>query len=443
MHDALKIAVIGGGSTYTPELIEGLLDSVLPIREVALVDPDLWKLEIVGRLAQRMAASAARPFPVTLTETRGPALDGADVVITQLRVGGMAARILDETIPQRYGVIGQETTGPGGFAKALRTIPVILDIAREMAERCPDAWLVNFTNPSGIITEALRLHGHSRYVGLCNFPLTLKMNAAKALEVAPEQVELAYFGLNHLSWARVLVAGEDRTATVLAQMLADPAWHTLSGYAFAPEVLQRLGMIPNGYLRYYYDAEAMVREQHAAKRTRGAVVHDIEEHLLACYADTRLCRKPLELQQRGGAWYSTAAVRLLDDLLGTGDGVHVLNVPNGQAIPFLPAEVIVEVPARVTHGRITNEPLLSMAGDTPLLAGHPVPPDVPELLRRVKTYELAVAHAAVTGSRADALAALAAHPLLDDRPEIAAPLLDDLLAAHQPYLPQYALANAG
>lgn len=434
MHP-LKIAVIGGGSTYTPELVEGLLQGEMPVREIALHDIDPHKLAIVGGLAQRMARAAAAPACITLTTERAAALDGADAVVTQIRVGGMAARVLDERIPLRHGLVGQETTGPGGFAKALRTIPVILDINREMAARCPDAWLINFTNPSGLVTEALRLHGRGKFVGLCNYPLTLKMQAARALSVDESRVELAYFGLNHLSWTRVLVDSVDRTDELLDIMLTTPEFRALSGYAFDPDRLRALGMVPSGYLRYYYDTDKMVEELRAAPQTRGERVQQVEATLLQQYADKGLNEKPAGLQERGGAWYSTAAVRLIRDLQGNSGQTHVLNVPNRSAMPFLPPEVIVEVPARVGDDRIDSRPLVSADGAR--VAGHPIPTDVIELIRRVKTYELRAVNAAMTGSREDAMAALRAHPLLDGRHAKIPELLEDLLQAHRQYLPAF------
>ena len=436
MHP-LKIAVIGGGSTYTPELIEGFLLGDLPVREIALMDPDLWRLEIVGGLAQRMTAAAGHPLTLTLTDDRGVALDGADAVITQLRVGGQAARILDERIPLRYGLVGQETTGPGGFAKALRTIPVILDINREMAERCPDAWLVNFTNPSGLVSEALRLYGRGRWLGLCNYPLTLKMNIARAMEIMEDRVTLDYFGLNHLSWARVRVDGKDRTGDLIEIMIAKPEFHELSGFAFAPERLRKLGLIPSGYLRYYYETDRMVHELAAVPQSRGEKVREVEERLLACYADVSVCVKPPELQQRGGAWYSTAAVRLLRDLWSEIGGTHVLNVPNGSALPWLSPEVVVETPARVTRNSIDNQPVITECDGFPFVGDLPVPLEIITLIRRVKEYELLAAAAAVSGQYEDAVHALQAHPLLDGHQRDIPALLDDLIAAHREYLPRF------
>lgn len=435
---AIKIAVIGGGSTYTPELIEGILQSALPVREVVLVDPDLWKLEIVGGLAQRMAAQAERPLTVNLTDARGPALADADVVITQFRIGGQAARIHDERLPLSHGLVGQETTGPGGFAKALRTIPVALEISRELTTLAPNAWLVNFTNPSGVISEALRLHGGARFVGLCNYPLTLQMNAARALGVEAGRVTLDYFGLNHLSWTRVRVDGEDRTDALIDIMLSRAEHRELSGYAFDPARLRALGLIPSGYLRYFYDTAKMVEELRKAPQTRGERVREVEERLLACYAESTLCRKPPELQQRGGAWYSTAAIRLIEDLWREDGGTHVLNVPNTGMLPFLSGGQIVEAPARVSTRGIAGLPSVFQRGEGYAIGDHPIPAEVVALIRRVKDYELLTVQAAISGRRDDAIHALAAHPLLDGRHAEIPTLVDELLAAHRAYLPQFA-----
>jgi len=431
----LKIAVIGGGSTYTPELVEGFLQGEVPVREIALMDIDARKLAIVGGLAQRMAECAGSRVAVTLATERAPVLEGADIVVTQFRVGGLAARVRDERIPLSFDLVGQETTGPGGFAKALRTIPVMLEINREMAARCPTAWLVNFTNPSGLITEALRLHGQGNYIGLCNYPLTLKMHVAAALDVDEARVTLAYFGLNHLSWTRVLIDGEDRTDRLIELMIATPEHRELSGYAFAPDRLRALGLIPSGYLRYYYDREKMVRDLQAAPRTRGEHVRDVEAELLQHYADPTLTEKPAGLQERGGAWYSTAAVRLVRDLFNASGDSHVLNVTNDRAIAFLPPEVVVETPAHVGDGKIESLPAVVDAAGT--VAGYPVPREVVELILRVKEYELLAVEAAVSGSRSVAMQALRAHPLLDGRENVIPELFESLLTAHREYLPQF------
>jgi 6-phospho-beta-glucosidase len=436
MHD-LKIAVIGGGSTYTPELIEGFIAGDLPVREIALHDIAGEKLAVVGGLARRMAEAAGTGVAITLTTELAQALDGADAVITQLRVGGLDARALDERIPLRYGIIGQETTGPGGFAKALRTVPIILDINQAMARYCPDAPLVNFTNPSGIVTEALRQYGRGQCIGLCNFPLTLRMKAAEALGVDAARVSLAYFGLNHLSWSRVLVDGDDRTAALIEIIIANPAYHEMTGYAFTPEVLRRLGLLPSGYLRYFYDTAEMVAQQQAAPETRAEKLLRIEAELLAQYADPALREKPAGLQERGGAWYSTAALHLLRDLWSPTGDVHVINLRNAGALPFLSADVVVEAPARVAAGQVTALPAVREEGGAYLVAAHPIPPEVIALIREVKGYELLTVEAAVQGDRRLALAALEAHPILADRHDQLPALLDALLAAHRAYLPRF------
>lgn len=434
---ALKIVIIGGGSTYTPELIDGLLQGIIPIREIVLMDIDEYKLQVVGGLAQRMAQQATPHIPITLTTGRSSALDGADVVVTQLRVGGLAARIEDERIPLQHHIVGQETTGPGGFFNALRTIPVILDINHEMGVRCPDAWLINFTNPSGIMAEALHLHGRGKFVGLCNYPLTLKMHLAAALDVDEERITLGYFGLNHLSWTRVAVDGIDRTDDVIDTMINDPTHRELSGYAFDTDCLRRLGLIPSGYLRYFYDTEKMVSALRAASQTRGERVRDIEVNLLREYADPELASKPAGLQERGGAWYATAAVRLLGDIFNEKGNIHVLNVVNQHAVSFLPAEVVVETPAYVVAGTITPLPTVGEEAGESVLLGQVIPPDVVELTRQVKDYELRAVEAAVSGSREAAITALAHHPLFSGKTKEIPALVAELLAAHRGHLPQF------
>ncbi len=437
MMNTLKITVIGGGSTYTPELIEGFIAGAMPVGEIALHDIDAGKLAIVGGLAARMAEAAGTDVRVTRTTELAQALDGADAVITQLRVGGLAARALDERIPLQFGVAGQETTGPGGFFKALRTIPVILDIDAAMGRYCPDAPLINFTNPSGLVTEALRCHGRGMSIGLCNFPITLRMHAARALEVEAERVSLAYFGLNHLSWSRVLVDGEDRTDALIEIMIADPAHREITGYAFAPETLRRLGLLPSGYLRYYYDTAEMVAQQQAAPETRAEKLLRVEAKLLEQYADPALQEKPAGLQERGGAWYSTAALHLLRDLWSDGTHEHVINIRNDGAIPFLPDDVVVEVPALVGQGRVTGQPAVTDADGGWRVAGHPIPSDVIALIRAVKAYEVLAVEAAVSGDRQIAIDALAVHPLLADHAAQIPALFDALLKAHRAYLPRF------
>jgi 6-phospho-beta-glucosidase len=416
---ALKIAVIGGGSTYTPELVDGFIryHDELPIEHVVLMDIDAKRLEVVGGLAGRMLKPSGIKLQCTLD--RREALDGADFIVTQLRVGGMAARALDERHPLKYGVIGQETTGPGGFAKALRTIPVMLDIARDVAELAPQAWLINFTNPSGLITEALLRHTRVRALGLCNVPVNMQRDAAKVLGVEPQQVELDYFGLNHLSWLRhVWVDGQDR----LADLLNPNDLNTAHG--FSADFLQHLGMIPNYYLRYFVHTNNVLEEQQAAEQTRAEYLMKVEADLLEMYADPNLSEKPALLDQRGGAYYSTAAVELIRAIAQDRREVHIVNTRNGESLPDLPPESAVEVPA-----------VIGRSGPHPLVMGR-VPAAVRGTLVSVKAYEELTIEAAVTGNEDTARLALLAHPLVPNW-DAAVALWDDLKAAHRQYLPQF------
>ena len=213
-----KVTVVGGGSTYTPELVDGFVRRAdrLPIDELVLLDTDADRLEVVGGLAQRMLDRLDWTGRLQLTGDRDAALDGADFVLFQLRVGGQAARLIDETLPLRFGVIGQETTGAGGFAKAMRTVPVVLELAELVDRRsAPDAWIVDFTNPVGIVTQALVDAGH-RAIGLCNVGINLQRRMATLFDVEPDRVELEHVGLNHLTWERaVRVDGVDRLPELL------------------------------------------------------------------------------------------------------------------------------------------------------------------------------------------------------------------------------------
>lgn len=417
-----KIAVIGGGSTYTPELMEGLIHASreIPMDEVVLMDIDPRRLDVVGGLACRMVAAAEAGFAVRLTEDRSEALVDASHVITQIRVGGMQARVLDERIPLRYDVVGQETTGPGGFAKALRTIPVMLDIASDIERLAPNAWLINFTNPSGLITEALLTHSHVKTIGLCNSPTGMRRMVADALEVDPGQLDLDYVGLNHLSWIRsVRLDGEDVTADVLERVLT-------SGQVegFEEESIRALGMLPSYYLEYYYATDCVLAEQKSAAKTRGEVVMDVERALLEEYADPSLAVKPAELEQRGGAHYASAAVSLLRALEKDTGETHIVNARNWGAIADLPADAVVEVPCEVRA-----------AGAAPRACGR-LPDSIRQLVLDVKAYERLTIEAAVTGDRERAVRALASHPLVPSS-LVAEHLWKDLHEAHRQYLPHF------
>jgi 6-phospho-beta-glucosidase len=345
----MKIVVIGGGSTYTPELIDGFIAraGVLGLKEIWLVDPNEDRLKVVGAFAQRMVANARAPFRVELTGDRRRALDGADFVITQLRVGGQAARHGDELLGRRHHLVGQETTGVGGFAKALRTVPVVLDIARDMLELAPQARLVNFTNPAGIVTEALVRHGGVPVIGLCNNAINTQRGIARMFHVDPDHVYIEQVGLNHLNWVRrISIGGDDATEQVL-KVYTEHLRHSEDEIHFPPFLLDMLHAIPSSYLQYFYLESQILDRQDSGVPTRAEVVMDVERRLLERYSDPHLCEKPPELMERGGAYYSTAAAALIESLWTDDGATHVVNTRNDGAIPNLPDDVVVETPCRV------------------------------------------------------------------------------------------------
>ena len=418
----LKIAVVGGGSTYTPELVEGLAtrSDRLPVDELVLFDVDQERLEVVGGLAGRMLARAGWGGRLQRTGRREAAVDGADFVVVQLRVGGQAMRLVDETLPLEFGCVGQETTGPGGFAKALRTVPVVLELAEETARRgAPGAGFVDFTNPVGIVTQALLDRGH-RAVGLCNSAIGFQRRFAALLGVEPGQVQLEHVGLNHLTWERaVRVDGRDR----LPELLEVHGGAIAADLGLPVALLQDLGVVPSSYLRYYY-ATAEVLDEQRRRPSRAEEVAGIERGLLELYRDPALDTKPELLERRGGAFYSEAAAALIASLhAGTGD-VQVVDVRNDGALPGLPDDAVVEVPARV-----------DAAGAHPLPQA-PLAPELLGLVQQAKAYERLAVEAAVTGDRTAARKALLANPLVGDY-RVAAPLLEALLAASRPYLPRF------
>lgn len=400
---SVKVCVIGGGSTYTPELIDGLLRrcAALDLHEIHLVDSDARRLAVLGPLAERMSERDGSGVHVAWGTDRRGALAGASFVVSQIRVGGSAARERDEQLGREFGLIGQETVGVGGFANALRTIPIALEIAADVAEICPNAVLLNFTNPAGLVTEALCRHTAVTTIGLCNVPWTMRARVAGVLGVAATDVTFDYVGLNHLSWVRrVEVGGIDRTADVLARAAevvakrrsahGEPGW--------TPDALRLLGAIPNDYLLYYYETAAWLRHQ-CDHPTRASTVMALEAALLDRYADPALAEKPAELAERGGAYYSEAAAALIVDLVTDAQTIHVVDTPNRGAIPGLPDDIVVEVSARVGTG-----------GVEPIAVG-PLRPDVDALLRTVKDAELLAVQAAVEGDVNAALLALVTNPL--------------------------------
>jgi 6-phospho-beta-glucosidase len=419
----MKLAVVGGGSTYTPELVDGFarLRDSLPVEELVLVDPAEERLRLVGGLARRIFAKQGHPGRVTVTGDLQAGVAGADAVLLQLRVGGQAARERDETWPLECGCVGQETTGAGGLAKALRTVPVVLDIAERVRAAAPDAWIIDFTNPVGIVTRALLQAGH-RAVGLCNVAIGFQRKFAKLLDVTPEQVHLDHVGLNHLTWERGVRVGGPDGADVLPRLLAEHGDAVAADLRMPRALLDRLGVVPSYYLRYFYAHDEVVREQRT-KPSRAAEVAAIEARLLEMYGDETLDEKPELLAERGGAFYSEAAVALAAALLGgSGAGeVQVVNTYNNGTLPFLPDDAVIEVPAAVDGG-----------GTKPL----PVPPLEPlyaGLVAQVTAYEHLALDAALRGGRERVFEALLAHPLIGQY-AYADTLTDRLLAENREHL---------
>jgi 6-phospho-beta-glucosidase len=420
----IKVAVVGGGSTYTPELVDSLCahEDRVTVDELVLLDPDLDRLEAVGGLAGRILGERGWVGRVVTTGDRDRAIDGADFVVVQLRVGGQAARHVDETLPIGYGCLGQETTGPGGLAKALRTVPSVLEIAEATAARgAAGAWLVDFTNPVGIVTQALSDEGH-RAVGLCNVAIVVQRRIGHYLGIDPDAVELEHVGLNHLTWARsAIVDGVDRMPELIGRFGAE-----LELESGCPSGLLRLlGALPSYYLHYYYRLDENLAEQAAPGwRSRAEVVAELEAELLAQYRDPSLVSKPEKLSWRGGAFYSEAAVRLMASLHdGTGD-VQVVDVRNDGALPGLPDDAVVEIPCTVD--REGAHPLPQRA----------LPPDMSGLVAHCKAYERLAVEAAISGSRETMIRALLANPLVGQYPR-AEQLADALLAANRQFLPRF------
>jgi len=426
----MKVAVIGGGSSYTPELVNGFLERVdsFPLTELWLMDILPERLDIVGKFAQRMANAANAPFAVHLTTDQREAVRGASYVITQLRVGWMAARRADEYLGHRHGLIGQETTGVGGMAKALRTVPVILQIADDMRELAPGALLVNFTNPSGLITEALfRYAPEVSAVGVCNVPITTKMSFLKQLQtlginVTPERAELDTLGLNHLSWHRGFrVDGENMWPQIMPDLIekarqGEGEWDAAT--------LESLQMLPNYYLHYFYYTGKMRAKQAEWPPSRAEAVMEIEKKLLAQYAEPDRSVPPEGLMERGGAYYSTVATQLLNAHYNDLQETHIVNAPHRGAIPGWPADWVLEMPCQV-----------SRAGIEPIPA-EPLPTVCFGLLAQIKAFELLTVEAAVHGDRNAAYQALLAHPLGPSADQVET-VLEDMLATNKAYLPQF------
>lgn len=418
----LKIAVIGGGSSYTPELIDGFIKrkEELYAEELWLVDVEAGqeKLEIVGALAKRMLEKAGLQTKLFLTLDRSEALKNADFVLTQLRVGGLDARANDEAIPLKHNLIGQETTGPGGFAKALRTIPVILEIAREMEALCPDAFMLNFTNPAGMVTEAVLKYTNIKTIGLCNVPITMRNNIAKIMGVEAQDLYIEYMGLNHLVWgSQVFLKGTDITELVLNKLKSGESFtmKNIPDLQWPPELLTAIQMIPCPYHRYFYLKNHSLEEERQAQEnggTRALKVKEIEKELFEIYKDANLNTKPAALENRGGAYYSDAAVSLISAIFNDKQEIHPVNIMNKGAIPNMPYDAVVEVNAVV--GR---------SGARGITLSH-MPPHLYGIVSAVKSYEQLAIEGIVHDEPNKCLLALVNHPLVGDATAAQAVLKD-------------------
>ncbi|PXC59701.1 6-phospho-beta-glucosidase [Listeria monocytogenes] len=466
MTKGIKIATIGGGSSYTPELIEGFIkrQDELPVRELWLVDVEAGreKLEIVGNLAKRMVKKAGVNMEIHLTLDREEALKDADFVTTQLRVGLLDARVKDERIPNSYGVVGQETNGPGGMFKGLRTIPVILDICKDMERLCPDAWLINFANPAGMVTEAvlrysnqkkvlcpdawlinfanpagmvteavLRYSNQKKVVGLCNGPIGIERNIAETLGVDVSEIYVEFVGLNHMVFAKTVYHnGKDVTKDVVFKMTEDEAGSSLKNInatGWDKTFLRTLNMIPIDYLRYYWQTKQQLEDQaraYAEHGTRAEVVKKVEAELFELYKQEELAEKPKQLEQRGGAYYSEAACNLINSIYNDKRDIQIVNTRNNGAILDIDPDSAVE-----TNCVITRQ------GPIPLASGR-LPIAINGIIQEIKTFERLTAEAAVTGDYDKALLAMTINPLTPSE-SVAREMLDELLEAHKEYLPNF------
>lgn len=425
----LKATVIGAGSTYTPELVEGFINrrGSLNFQTFYLMDIDKEKLEIVGGLAERMLMAKGFKGKIVLTQDLDEAIAGADYIFAQIRVGGMAARIRDEKIPLKHGLLGQETTGIGGFVNALRTVPVMLDIARRIERLAPNAWLINFSNPSGIVAEAILNHTNVKMIGLCNCPINMIADIAK--NIGTPDFDYDYVGLNHLSWiTSVTVNGENVLASLGKS--AGAKMKNIPDVDYDDELLEAIPAIPSYYLSYFYLRDEQLQKCLSAEKSRGEICVELEGNLVEQYKNPELKNKPAELAERGGALYSTAAVSVVDAIENDKNEYHVVNVKNNGAIPFMADDDVVEVKCVVN--RKGAEPVLIKNLGNPYITG---------MIQSVKAYEKLAVRAAVNGSRTDAIAALMVHPLIGDYRKAKA-ALDEMIDANAEYLPKKMLLKA-
>ncbi|GEN56203.1 6-phospho-beta-glucosidase [Halolactibacillus alkaliphilus] len=430
----LKIVVIGGGSSYTPELIEGLIQAypMLPVKDLYLVDIEEGgeKLEIIGNLAKRMIKKYDIPINVHLTYDRRIAIKDADFITTQIRVGMLEARSKDEMIPLRYNCIGQETTGAGGFAKALRTVPVILDICKDIEELAPEAFLLNFTNPAGIVTEAVIKYTNVKTIGLCNLPIGTKMQVADWYDVELKDVQLEMVGINHLNWTtKIMVKKTNVTTDILNNSReSELQVRNIPNLEWDRAFLKSLKALPCAYHRYYYMKDKMLEDQKkkvAIDGNRAKVVMEVEKSLFEKYKDPELQDKPKELENRGGAYYSEAAIQLITSIYCNKGDTHIVNVKNNGIIPFLPSDVSVEVNCMIDSN-----------GAHPIQISTPIEPHIKGLMQVVKAYEELTVKSAAEGNYEAGLQALTIHPLVGDVTK-AKQIFKDILYENANFLPQF------
>ncbi|SDC09634.1 6-phospho-beta-glucosidase [Pelagirhabdus alkalitolerans] len=436
MQKGLKVATIGGGSSYTPELIEGFIKRYdeFPLTELWLVDIEEGKekLEIVGNLAKRMIEKAELPIDVHLTLDREEALKDADFVTTQFRVGLLEARAKDERIPLKYNVLGQETNGPGGLFKGLRTVPVIVDICNDMERLCPDAWLINFTNPAGMVTEAvLRYTNIDKVVGLCNVPIGIEMGIAKLLDVDASRIHIDFAGLNHMVYGLDVYLDGESVKDRVIELLSDPEntsfVKNIDGIGWEPEFIRALDALTCPYHNYYYKSQDMLektKKEAEEKGTRAEVVLELEKELFELYKDPDLNIKPPQLEERGGAYYSDAAVRLITSIYNDKRDIQPVNTRNNGAIASIPNDSAVEISSVITKD-----------GPKPLAIGD-LPVAVRGLVQQIKSFERIGAEAAVNGDYDKAVLALTINPLTPSD-SVAKAIIDEMMEAHKTHLPQF------
>lgn len=421
----ITVAVIGSGSTYCPELVDGFLKAKdsLKLKKISFMDIDERKRTIVGDLCVRMLKNAGCDCEVVFTDDLDTSLRGADFVITQIRVGKLPCRHLDESIPKKYDLIGQETTGIGGFFKAQRTIPVIKHICDRIEAICPDAWLINFTNPSGIITEFVLNNTNVKNIGLCNVPIDM-IDDVK--EITGKDSKITYVGLNHLSWiTSIKKDGKELLPGLIESGFSPKVMANIKDDGFSMDCLKTIQAIPSSYLQYYYCREAKLQHQRESDKTRAQVCMEIEEQLLEIYQNKEIVTKPALLDKRGGHKYSLAAVSLVDSIANDKRDVHVVNIKNNGTLPFMADDDVVEIAA-----------VIGSDGATPVPITEPINDHIIGLMRVVKTYEKYAVEAAITGSDEAALKGLLVHPLVGDW-EKAQKCFEEMKEAHKEYLPQY------